>query len=176
MAFVLLIGAVYLVTGQDSYNTAIGIQGGFPSGLTFRHFFRGDSREGTAGELILGWAPGWVWYDYGLGIWGFLQKQKALGLSELPGLHVYGGPGAGLGIFYYKKAVWRGLWYELETRSAISLGAALLVGSEYVVDRKIFPITLGLNLGLGFGFRFGEDWSSPVWVGLVGGIFGRWYF
>ncbi len=135
----------YLPQGVSGYTTAIGIRGGYTTGLTLKHFVNSKA----AVELIVG-ASRWR----GTSLTGIYEwhKRNALEVPELTWVY---GLGARIGFFdgrnYYDgyrgncndsnnpkcPSYWRG-------RSIAALGVVGIGGLEYKF--KDAPITIGLDL------------------------------
>ena len=120
-------------TAPATYNTGIGLRGGFTSGLSLKHFVSSNS----AVELVLG--SRW----HGLNITGLyeLHKRNALGINRLSWEY---GLGARVGFYngkYYRE--WNDdKYYNDRNYTAVSVVG--LLGLEYTFGE--IPFSLGLDI------------------------------
>jgi hypothetical protein len=115
---------------HNTYNTAIGLRGGYPSGLTIKHF----RNERTAVEGLIMFLPGFINLT---GLWE-LHKQA----FDTERLHWFYGVGAHISSYsrnYPKR--WNGDYY---TDHYVSFGIDGILGLEY--HMKEIPFTIGVDI------------------------------
>jgi len=120
-------------TGGSGYKTAVGIRGGWNSGITLKHFISNDA----ALEVIVG--SRWR----GVNVTGLyeIQKGNALDVSRLSWEY---GLGARIGTYngrYYRDG-YKNFTYENRDYTIVSLVG--IFGMEYYFEE--IPFTLGLDL------------------------------
>lgn len=115
------------VNAQD-YKTGLGLRGGYPSGVTLKHFFA--KKSAVEGILSFGWG--------GVGITGLYQMHNAI--PDAPGLKWYYGIGAHFATANTDKKN----PFENTYGSKVFLGADGVIGLEYTF--KDAPINLGLDV------------------------------
>lgn len=120
-------------TGGNSYTTAIGVRGGWNSGLSVKHFIKNNAAiEGIVGTR---------WH--GLNITGLyeIQKNNAFGVSRLAWEY---GLGARLGLYngqYYREYK-KDRYYDDRNYTVVSVVGIL--GLEYYFTE--IPFTLGIDI------------------------------
>ncbi|MDD2195551.1 MAG: hypothetical protein PHE03_06200 [Bacteroidales bacterium] len=128
--FILLTGALLgglTASAQQTYKTGLGLKGGYPSGVTVKHFL--DNRSAVEGIASFGWG--------GFGITGLYQFHNPI--PDLPGLSWYYGGGAHLAIANDDDDddnPWRG--------EELTLGIDGVIGLEYVFAEA--PISIGIDI------------------------------
>lgn len=136
VAAITICGTSLTATAQDSpatYNTGIGLRGGFTSGLSIKHFVSSNA----AVEIVLG--SRW----HGLNVTGLyeLHKRNALGINRLSWEY---GLGARVGFYngaYYRE--WNDdKYYKDRNYTAVSIVG--LLGLEYAFGE--IPFTIGLDI------------------------------
>ncbi|HNV80898.1 MAG: hypothetical protein WBI34_12675 [Tenuifilaceae bacterium] len=113
---------------QQSYKTGLGLRGGYPSGLTVKHFIDGSSA--VEGVLSFG--------SWGLGFTALYQIHVPI--KDAPGFNWYYGGGAHVGI---AKASGGNPFSRTEDQK-LFLGVDGIFGAEYVFPD--IPISLSLDL------------------------------
>lgn len=127
---------------QD-YQTAVGVRGGFPAGLTVKHFLSGDLA--VEGLLHSRWG--------GFGVTGLLEKHaKAF---DVDGLNWYYGGGGHIGFYTWRK---NSPWDDEFNGTTMVIGVDGILGLEYNIGA--IPINISV------------DWKPTVnFVGLSGPYF-----
>lgn len=147
---ILFSGFVFAQRASSSYHNAIGLRGGYTSGLTFKHNF-GSAKSA---EFILG-----LWGN-GFSVTGLYEINAGTGVS---GLRWYYGGGGHLAVAnyygdpYYYRDGRRGYWYY-DRRDRLGIGVDGIIGLEY----KIPPIPFAISL----------DLKPLIEVGTSGYVFG----
>jgi len=142
--------SVSVLKAQD-YHNALGLRAGFPSGITFKHFFSGDA----ALEIIAGRSWGYRGYM----LTGLYEKHKQA--FNVDGLYWFYGGGVHVGSFdgyYYNyghrnKNYYYGRYYD----RVLAIGIDGIVGIEYKISDA--PFTIGLDLKPSFDivpFGYGD--------------------
>lgn len=145
-----LVLSVPVIKAQD-YKNALGLRAGFPSGITFKHFFSGDA----ALEIIAGRS----WGYRGFILTGLYEKHKQA--FNVSGLYWFYGGGAHIGSFdgyYYNyghrnKNYYYGYYYD----RVLAIGIDGILGIEYKISDA--PFTIGLDLKPSFDivpFGYGD--------------------
>jgi len=116
------------VANAQDYKTGIGLRGGYPSGITVKHFFA--QKSAVEGVLSFGWG--------GIGITGLYQLHNQI--PDAPGLKWYYGFGAHFATANAKESN----PFENTYGSTIFLGADGVIGLEYTF--KDAPISLSLDV------------------------------
>jgi hypothetical protein len=149
--FIIFALSVSVSKAQD-YKNALGLRAGFPSGLTFKHFFTGDA----ALEIIAGRS----WGYRGFMITGLYEKHKMA--FDVDGLYWFYGGGAHVGSYngyYYNYGHRNKNYYSpyYYSERVIVIGIDAILGIEYKL--KEVPFTLGLDLKPSFDlypFGYGD--------------------
>ncbi|AHM60383.1 hypothetical protein D770_10630 [Flammeovirgaceae bacterium 311] len=150
------------------YNTGIGVRlGNWESGLTVKHFFKGNA----AIEGII--SSGWL--HRGTRITGLYEVQKPLGGN---GFYWFWGVGAHVG--FYNERYWnynndckdgrywhKGQWYPCDGGTRTTLGIDGIIGLEYKFPQA--PFTLGIDFKpsidlLGWGRHYGDGAFTTRYV------------
>jgi hypothetical protein len=113
---------------QQTYKTAIGLRGGYPSGITAKHFIKGSSA--LEGVLSFG---GW-----GFGFTGLYQIHVPI--TEAPGFNWYYGGGTHIG---FAKAANSNPFLK-DKEQKLFLGVDGVFGAEYVFPDV--PISISLDI------------------------------
>ena len=118
-----------LMTGySQSYNSAIGIRGGFFNGITFKQF----TSNSDAFELVAST------HHRGLLVAGMFQRHA--NAFDAPGLFWYYGAGAHVGVYERQNTP----WFKNESGNVSTLGVNGVFGIEYKIEE--IPITIGVDL------------------------------
>ncbi len=142
------------LTAQD-YRTAVGVRGGYPSGLNVKHFIKKDvALEG----IISGYARGFEFT-------GLYEIHKQA--FDTPYLNWYYGPGFHIGSFgdrnvpfYYRN--------RYENGSGLALGLDAVLGLEYTLDE--IPFVLGVDI------KPAIDFLPGAYFYVNAGLSVRFYF
>ncbi len=132
VAIIIVITAISLLSlsasAQQTYKTGLGLRGGYPSGITAKHFLNNTSA--VEGVLSFGWG--------GFGITGLYQLHNPI--PDLPGFNWYYGGGAHLATAKENEGnPWTG-----NPEGKIFLGVDGVIGAEYVFNEA--PISIGLDV------------------------------
>lgn len=135
-ALFLISGMAFGQKSSSSYHNAIGLRGGYTSGLTFKHNFG----SAQSAEFILG-----LWRN-GFSVTGMYEINAGTGVSGLR--WYYGGGGhIAIGNYYtdgpYYRDGRRDYWYY-DRRDHLGIGVDGILGLEY----KIPPIPFAISLDL----------------------------
>ncbi|MDI3526616.1 MAG: hypothetical protein PWR03_799 [Tenuifilum sp.] len=117
-----------LALNAQDYKTGIGLRGGYPSGVTFKHFFA--QKTAVEGILSFGWG--------GIGVTGLYQLHNSI--PDAAGLRWYYGAGAHFATANPDK----NNPFEGTSGSKVFLGADGVVGLEYTFNEA--PINLSLDV------------------------------
>jgi hypothetical protein len=123
-----LLALTFSLSAQQTYKTGLGLRGGYPSGITVKHFVSGTNA--IEGVLSFGWG--------GFGVTGLYQIHNQI--PDAPGFKWYYGGGAHVGT---SQATRHNPWSGT-TGSKIFLGVDGVVGAEYVFAEV--PISLSLDI------------------------------
>lgn len=115
-------------SAQQTYKTGLGLRGGYPSGVSVKHFLSKSSA--IEGVLSFGWG--------GIGITGLYQQHNLI--PEVPGMTWYYGGGAH---FATSGSGALNPWGP-ESTDQVFMGADGVVGLEYVFEGA--PISLGVDI------------------------------
>jgi hypothetical protein len=136
--FVIAFTVISIITANaqsinsPNYKNAIGLRGGYPSGLTFKHF----SNDNTAWEGILG-----VWHRaFSLTV----LYEKHAGAFDVSGMRWYYGGGGHVAFATDDRYYPRDRYYYRYNRDNAAFGIDGIVGLEY----KIPPIPFAISLDL----------------------------
>jgi hypothetical protein len=125
VSFILI---TFSLSAQQTYKTGLGLRGGYPSGITAKHFISGTNA--IEGVLSFGWG--------GFGITGLYQIHNQI--PDAPGFKWYYGGGAHLGTSNAAKGnPWSGT-----TGSKVFIGVDGVLGAEYVFAEA--PISISLDV------------------------------
>ncbi len=140
--FIIMLG-LPMVKAQD-YQTALGVRGGFFSGISIKHFIsRTDAVEGIA-----------AFHHRGFMLAGMLQRHA--NAFDAPGLSWYYGGGAHAGFYDRQYTPWFG---KDERGNVSTFGVMGALGLEYKIEE--IPVTIGADLTPAFNI-FGH---TGVWMG-----------
>ncbi|PKP39095.1 MAG: hypothetical protein CVT98_03335 [Bacteroidetes bacterium HGW-Bacteroidetes-15] len=117
------------VNAQQKYKTALGLRGGYPSGVTGKHFI--SNTNAIEGIVTFG---GWG----GFGVTGLYQIHNPI--PDAPGFNWYYGGGAHIATAVADKA---NPWSN-STGGKLFLGVDGILGAEYVFEEA--PISLSLDV------------------------------
>lgn len=123
-----LLLVVTTVSNAQDYKTGLGLRGGYPSGVTVKHFFA--QKSAVEGILSFGWG--------GIGVTGLYQLHNPI--PDTPGLKWFYGFGAHFATANADKKN----PFENTYGSKLFLGADGIIGIEYTF--KDAPICLGLDV------------------------------
>lgn len=115
-------------SAQHTYNTGIGLRGGYPSGVTLKQFLTDNSA--AEGILSFGWG--------GIGVTGLYQFHNSV--SDAPGLDWYYGVGAHVATAKADKDS----PFANSMGGELYLGVDAIVGLEYVF--KDAPVSISLDI------------------------------
>lgn len=138
---------------QD-YKTAIGIRGGYPSGLNFKTFTGGNN----AFEFILSG------YGGGFELTGLYEIHKQA--FDTPNLNFYYGPGLHIGSFADNVAL-PGYYYKDRGRG-FNLGVDAILGIEYTLTE--IPFVIGVDV------KPAIDFIPGAFFYVATGLSVRFYF
>jgi len=125
--FIILLTSMSL-KAQD-YSTALGVRGGFFSGISFKHFVsRTDAIEGIV-----------AFHHRGLMVAGMYQRHA--NAFDAPGLYWYYGGGAHAGFYERRNTPW---FPGSSTGNISTFGVMGALGLEYNIYD--IPITVGVDL------------------------------
>ena len=148
-----LIFTSFQAVSQD-YKNALGVRGGWPSGVTFKTFIAPD----RALEGILSG------YRGGFEITGLYElHQQAF---DVPYLKLYYGPGMHIGLF--SDNVLLPSYYHTRRGRGFLLGLDAVLGIEYTFTEVPFVV--------GFDLKPALDLSPQPFLYLTSGLSVRWYF
>lgn len=114
---------------SQSFNSAIGVRGGFFNGVTYKQFMSGSD----AFELIAST------HYRGVLVAGMYQRHT--NAFDAPGLYWYYGVGAHVGVYERRYSPW---FSSNQTGSFSTLGVNGVIGLEYKIDD--IPVTIGVDL------------------------------
>jgi hypothetical protein len=121
----LMLGVVSTGASAQDYNTAIGLRGGWQSGLTIKHFLSGDAA--VEGLLVAVWK--------GFEITGLYEiHANAFGVNNLNWYY-----GAGAHINNFSSGPWYG---ENENAPSMTIGLDGIIGLEYNIREIPFNISV----------------------------------
>ena len=127
-AITLITAFATTANAQSDYKTGIGLRGGYPSGITLKHFISGNAA--IEGVLSGGWGS--------IGVTGLYQIHK--NFPDVPNLKWYYGGGAHLAITNANRVnPWTGT-----SGGTLQMGLDGVVGLEYVIPD--IPISLSIDL------------------------------
>jgi len=139
--------------GQD-YETAVGVRGGFPTGLNGKHFFK----KNTAVEAIL------TGYGGGFEFTGLYEIHA--NAFDVPYLNWYYGPGAHVN-FFSDNVIRPGYFYNGRA-AGFSVGLDGILGIEYTLTEIPFV--------LGFDVKPALDFLPEPYIYVGFGMSVRYYF
>lgn len=147
----LILGIAFSTQGRaqsggydQSYKTAIGLRGGFTSGLTVKHFISGrDALEG----ILSAW-------PYDLSITGLYERHTSFGST--PGFSFYYGAGAHVRFFtFYDREYYfyKGRYYIVtgSTGGGAGIGIDGIAGIEYKIPAAPIAFSLDFKPFMEFG-------------------------
>lgn len=123
-----LVSHVFSSFAQQKYHTAVGLRGGYPSGVTVKQFLSGNSA--AEGILSFGWG--------GIGVTGLYQLHNPV--PDLPGLVWFYGGGAHFATAKSDK----NSPFAGGMGGEVYLGVDGIVGLEYVFAEA--PISVSLDI------------------------------
>ena len=147
LVILFLTSQVFTSAAQQKYQTAIGLRGGYPSGVTLKQFLSKDSA--AEGILSFGWG--------GIGVTGLFQLHNTV--PDLPGVVWY----YGLGAHFATAKSDQNSPFAGGLGGELYLGADGIIGLEYVFEKAPISVSLDilplLNLVNDFGVWFNTGLS-----------------
>jgi len=139
--------SIGMITKAQDYRNAIGIRGGFSSGITFKHL----KSNNRGFEGILSWHPS------GFTITGLYEVHKAAAFGT-PRLNWYYGGGAHIG-FYNDRPRYYRYYPDYPNRTFVAMGADGIIGIEYNI-REI-PLNFSFDLIPRLNLLYPAFWVDP---------------